>query len=146
MTLVVSCSEICLLQAADAPSSNPASADDGWISLLDEKNSDRWCGCLDSSGRNKDLHCVFKLNDGRIHGLDVPMSDGQSKDGYLATDQDVHLVIGPSLPRYDDDRMAGQTIRGLPGHSSRIVNPGNSRTAPPGNTGHVASCGVSAAA
>jgi hypothetical protein len=85
MTLVVSCSEICLLKAADAPSSNPASADDGWISLLDEKNNDRWCGCLDSSGRNDDLHCVFKLNDGRIPGLDVPMSDGESKNGYLAT-------------------------------------------------------------
>jgi hypothetical protein len=128
MTSVVSCSAMRLLRAAYTRSSNPLSADDRWISLFDEKNSDGRHACLDSSGKNNHPHRVFKLDSGRIHSLDVPMSDGKSENGYLATDRefsDVHVVIGPSLPRYDDDRMAGQTISSLPGRSSRILNAGD---------------------
>jgi hypothetical protein len=134
MTSVVLCSEIRLLRAAYTRGSNPASAADRWISLFDERNSDGRYTCLGSSGKNNDAHCVFKLGNARIHSLDVPMSDGKSENGYLASDRefsDIRFVIGPSLPRYDDDRMAGQTISSLPGHSSRILNAGTRQTAPP---------------
>jgi hypothetical protein len=139
MTSVVSCSAIRPLRAAYTRGSDPASAADRWISLFDEKSSDGRYTCLDSSGKNNDAHCVFKLGNGSLHSLDVPMSNGKSENGYLATDRefsDVRVVIGPTLPRYDDDRMAGhrmagQTISSLPGHSSRILNAGTRQTAPP---------------
>jgi hypothetical protein len=186
MKSIALCSSICLLMAAFALSSNPASAEDGWIPLFNGKNFDGWYTYLDSRGKNNDPHRVFKIDGGMIHILDVPMSDGKSENGYLATNQEfsdvrIHVEykwgvkrssegkrnsgllylavgpdaiyptslecqieetdvgdlwivngasvtafpIGPSIPMYDDDRMAGQTISNLPGHSSRILKSGD---------------------
>jgi hypothetical protein len=65
---------------------------DGWISLFNGKNLDGWYSYLDSSGKNKDPKGVFKVENGMIHILDVPMSDGKSDNGYLATTQDYSNV------------------------------------------------------
>ena len=56
-----------------------------------------WYTYLDSSGKNKDPKGVFKVENGMIHILDVPMSDGKTPDGksyngYLATNQDFSNV------------------------------------------------------
>jgi Domain of Unknown Function (DUF1080) len=61
---------------------------DGWISLFNGKDFDGWYTYLESSGKNKDPKAVFKVENGMIHILDVPMSDGRSDNGYLATNQD----------------------------------------------------------
>jgi hypothetical protein len=65
---------------------------DGWIPLFNGKNLDGWYSYLDSSGKNKDPKGVFKVENGMIHILDVPMSDGKSDNGYLATTQDYSNV------------------------------------------------------
>ncbi|MGH9553498.1 MAG: 3-keto-disaccharide hydrolase, partial [Terriglobales bacterium] len=41
---------------------------------------------------NKDPNGVFKVENGMIHILDVPMSDGKSDNGYLATTQEFSNV------------------------------------------------------
>ncbi len=61
---------------------------DGWISLFNGKDFNGWYTYLESSGKNKDPKAVFKVENGMIHILDVPMSDGRSDNGYLATNQD----------------------------------------------------------
>ena len=68
------------------PSSTPE--DDGWISLFNGKNLDGWYTYLESSGKNSDPKGIFKVENGMIHILDVPMSDGKSDNGYLSTTQD----------------------------------------------------------
>jgi hypothetical protein len=65
---------------------------DGWISLFNGKNLDGWYSYLDSSGKNKDPKGVFKIENGMIHILDVPMSGGKSDNGYLSTIQDYSNV------------------------------------------------------
>ncbi len=44
------------------------------------------------SGKNKDPKGVFKVENGMIHILDVPMSGGKSDNGYLATTQEFSNV------------------------------------------------------
>jgi hypothetical protein len=66
--------------------------DDGWIRLFNGKDLTGWYSYLDSSGKNKDPKGVFKVENGMIHILDVPMSDGKSDNGYLATTQDFSNV------------------------------------------------------
>jgi hypothetical protein len=89
------CSSLCVFftasllsfaSAATAPEGKPEN--DGWVSLFNRKNFDGWYTYLDSSGKNKDPKGVFKVEDGMIHILDVPMSGGKSDNGYLATNQD----------------------------------------------------------
>ena len=70
---------------------------DGWISLFNGKDFTGWYTYLDSSGKNKDPKGVFKVENGMIHILDIPMSDGKAPDGksdngYLATNQDFSNV------------------------------------------------------
>jgi hypothetical protein len=92
-------SSICLVLAAcvlSFPSVSAASGakleNDGWIPLFNGKDFNGWYTYLDSSGKNKDPKGVFKVEDGMIHILDVPMSDGKSDNGYLATTQDFSNV------------------------------------------------------
>ena len=62
--------------------------DDGWVSLFNGKDFSGWYTYLDSNGKNKDPKGVFKIENGMIHILDVPMSEGKADNGYLATTQD----------------------------------------------------------
>ena len=99
MKSTILCASVCTFLAAcmlsvsfasPAPSSTPE--DDGWTSLFNGKNLDGWYSYLDSSGKNKDPKGVFKVEDGMIHVMDVPMSDGKSDNGYLSTTQDFSNV------------------------------------------------------
>lgn len=65
---------------------------DGWVSLFNGKDFSGWYTYLDSGGKNKDSKGVFKVENGMIHILDVPMSNGKSDNGYLATTQDFSNV------------------------------------------------------
>ena len=66
--------------------------DDGWVSLFNGKDFSGWYTYLDSNGKNKDPKGVFKIENGMIHILDVPMSEGKGDNGYLATTQDYSNV------------------------------------------------------
>src|SRR6202035_876026 len=95
---------LCLIFAAIAtivPSASAASEEksenDGWVPLFNGKDFSGWYTYLDSDGKNKDPKGVFKVENGMIHILDVPMSDGKtpggkSDNGYLATTQDFSNV------------------------------------------------------
>lgn len=78
------------------PSASAASGEkpesEGWVPLFNGNNLEGWYSYLDSSGRNKDPNGVFKVENGMIHILDVPMSDGKSDNGYLATTQEFSNV------------------------------------------------------
>jgi len=83
----------CVLSSASAPAAAGAKPEnDGWISLFNGKDFKGWYTYLDSSGKNQDPKGVFKVEDGMIHILDVPMPDGKSDNGYLATNQDYSNV------------------------------------------------------
>ncbi len=99
MKSAILCSSLCLILAACVLSSASASAasgakpeNDGWIPLFNGKDFNGWYTYLDSSGKNKDPKGVFKVESGMIHILDVPMGDGKSDNGYLATNQDFSNV------------------------------------------------------
>jgi hypothetical protein len=82
-----------MLTVADASAFSQSKAEsDGWIPLFNGKNLDGWYSYLDSNGKNKDPNHVFKVENGMIHILDVPMSDGKSDNGYLSTTQDFSNV------------------------------------------------------
>src|SRR6266849_7947383 len=84
---------VCVLSAASAFAASGAKPENaGWIPLFNGKDLNGWYTYLDSSGKHKDPTGVFKVEDGIIHILDVPMSDGKSDNGYLATNQDFSNV------------------------------------------------------
>jgi Domain of Unknown Function (DUF1080) len=89
---------LCLIFIAftTIPSASAASEEksenDGWVPLFNGKDFSGWYTYLDSSGKNKDPKGVFKVENGMIHILDVPMSNGKSDNGYLATNQDFSNV------------------------------------------------------
>ena len=95
-------SSLCLILAACVGTTSASAAEDkpgndGWVSLFNGKDFTGWYTYLDSSGKNKDPNGVFKVENGMIHILDVPMSDGKtpggkSDNGYLATIQDFSNV------------------------------------------------------
>ena len=83
--------------AADPKPEEDKPGNDGWVSLFNGKDFTGWYTYLDSSGKNKDPKGVFKVENGMIHILDVPLSDGKTPDGksdngYLATTQDFSNV------------------------------------------------------
>lgn len=82
----------CLIFLGFALNFSSSSADDGWIPLFNGKNFDGWYTYLESSGKNNDPQKVFKVENGMIHILDVPMSDGKSPNGYLSTNQEFSNV------------------------------------------------------
>jgi hypothetical protein len=86
-----------MLSQPFASAAEQKSENDGWVSLFNGKDFSGWYTYLDSSGKNKDPLGVFKVENGMIHILDVPMSDGKTPDGksvngYLATTQDFSNV------------------------------------------------------
>jgi hypothetical protein len=81
---------ISMLSLASAAGEKPDT--EGWVPLFNGRNLDGWYSYLDSSGRNKDPDGVFKVENGMIHILDVPMSGGKSDNGYLATTQEFSNV------------------------------------------------------
>src|SRR6202521_3499473 len=84
---------VCVLSDASASAASERKPEnDGWIPLFNGKDFNGWYTYLDSSGKNKDPKGVFKVEDGMIHILDVPMSDGKSPNGYLSTNQDFSNV------------------------------------------------------
>jgi hypothetical protein len=84
---------VCLLSSNSASAASDSKPEnDGWVSLFNGKDFDGWYTYLESNGRNKDPKGVFKVENGMIHILDVPMSSGKSDNGYLATTQDFSNV------------------------------------------------------
>ncbi|MGH9502667.1 MAG: 3-keto-disaccharide hydrolase [Terriglobales bacterium] len=79
-----------LAAASAAVAGNPDT--DGWTPLFNGKDLTGWYIYLDSAGRNHDPEGVFKVENGMIHILDVPMSAGKSINGYLATTHDFSNV------------------------------------------------------
>jgi hypothetical protein len=65
---------------------------DGWISLFNGKNLDGWYSYLGTGEKNKDPKGIFKVEDGMIHILDIPMTGDKSEDGYLATNKEFSNV------------------------------------------------------
>jgi len=82
----------CLTVASPSAASGEKPDSEGWVPLFNGKNLDGWYSYLDSSGKNKDPNGVFKVENGMIHILDVPMSGGKSDNGYLATNQEFSNV------------------------------------------------------
>ena len=83
----------CMLSFPSAPAASAEKPEsEGWVPLFNGKNLDGWYSYLDSSGKNKDPNGVFKVENGMIHILDVPMSGGKSDNGYLATNQEFSNV------------------------------------------------------
>jgi len=94
-SLVLAVVMLSLPSASAASEQKPE--DEGWVPLFNGNNLSGWYTYLDSSGKNKDPKGVFKVENGMIHILDVPMSDGKTSDrksdnGYLATNQDFSNV------------------------------------------------------
>ena len=81
-----------VLNLASASAAEERTGSDGWVHLFNGKDFEGWYTYLDSSGKNKDPNGVFKVENGMIHILDVPMSNGKSDNGYLATNQDFSNV------------------------------------------------------
>ncbi len=80
----------CMLSFPSAPAASAEKPEsEGWVPLFNGKNLDGWYSYLDSSGKNKDPNGVFKVENGMIHILDVPMSGGKSDNGYLATNSGI---------------------------------------------------------
>jgi hypothetical protein len=81
---------VCVLSITSG--SVASAADDGWTPLFNGKNFDGWYTYLESAGKNNDPNHVFKIENGAIHILDVPMSGGKSPNGYLSTNQEFSNV------------------------------------------------------
>lgn len=71
-------------------SSNVAatSEEGGWKPLFNGKNLDGWYTYLPSVGRNKDPKGVFKVQDGLLHILDIPVTGEDEEFGYIATENE----------------------------------------------------------
>jgi hypothetical protein len=84
-------SALVLSSALASAAENPG---DGWVPLFNGKDLNGWYTYLESSGKNKDPNGVFKVENGMIHILDVPMSEGSDRGylGYLATTEDYSNV------------------------------------------------------
>lgn len=63
-------------------------ADSGWVSLFNGKNLDGWYTYLPSAGKNSDPKGVFKVSDGLIHILDIPVTEERQEFGYIATEKE----------------------------------------------------------
>ena len=94
----------------------PASDSDGWVSLFNGRNFDGWYTFLPSTGKNADPKKVFKVENGMVHILDIPVTRESQEFGYLATDREFgHCRIRAEFkwgvkrfpPREDDKRDSG---------------------------------------
>ena len=94
----------------------PSPESDGWVSLFNGKNLDGWYTFLPSTGKNADPKRVFKVEDGMIHILDIPVTGDKQEFGYLATEHEFgHCRIRAEFkwgtkrfpPREEDKRDSG---------------------------------------
>ena len=94
----------------------PPADSDGWVSLFNGKNFDGWYTFLPSTGKNSDPKKVFKVQDGMVHILDIPVTGENQEFGYLSTDREfAHCRIRAEFkwgvkrfpPRQDDKRDSG---------------------------------------
>jgi hypothetical protein len=60
----------------------------GWVSIFNGKNLDGWYSYLPSTGKNNDPKGVFKVQDGMIHILDIPVTAEKQEMGYIATEKE----------------------------------------------------------
>jgi hypothetical protein len=67
---------------------NSPATEDGWVPLFNGKNFDGWYTFLPSTGKNSDPKKVFKMENGMIHILDIPVTEEIQEFGYLATDRE----------------------------------------------------------
>ncbi|CAA9337513.1 CBM32 / CBM47 [uncultured Microcoleus sp.] len=65
-----------------------AVAEDGWTPLFNNQNLDGWYTWLPSTGKNNDPKGVFKVENGMLHFLDIPVTDQDEDFGYLATNNE----------------------------------------------------------
>lgn len=95
---------------------SPSDPDGGWVSLFNGKNFDGWYTFLPSTGKNADPKNIFKVENGMVHILDIPVSRDNREFGYLATDREFgHCRIRAAFkwgakrfpPREDDKRDSG---------------------------------------
>lgn len=62
--------------------------DEEWVTLFNGENLDGWYTWLPSTGKNQDPKGIFKVYNGMLHILDIPVSNQDQEFGYLATDQE----------------------------------------------------------
>lgn len=78
-----------LIVAAKHPlTAQVGSADTGWVSIFNGKNLAGWYTYLPSTGRNSDPKGVFKIHDGMIHILDIPVAVENQEMGFIATEKE----------------------------------------------------------
>jgi hypothetical protein len=82
----------CALSFASVSAAEGKPENDGWIPLFNGRDLSGWYSYLDAAGKNKDPKGIFKVENGMIHILDVPMSGGKSENGYLATNEEFSNV------------------------------------------------------
>src|SRR5688572_19966720 len=58
---------------------------EGWRPLFNGENLDGWYTWLPSYGRDNDPRGVFKIHDGLLHILDLPVTTAEEEFGYIAT-------------------------------------------------------------
>jgi len=67
------------------PTARSMPSDDGWTPLFNGRDLDGWYTWLPSSGRNNDPRGVFRVHDGMLHILDIPVGEQDQEFGYVAT-------------------------------------------------------------
>jgi Domain of Unknown Function (DUF1080) len=105
-----------MLTAGSLLSRSAAPDSEGWISLFNSKNFDGWYTFLPSTGKNVDPKKVFKMENGMIHILDIPVTAEKQEFGYLASEKEFsHCRIRAEFkwgvkrfpPREEDKRDSG---------------------------------------
>lgn len=76
-----------VLASSVSPTAAPAQ-NDGWVTLFNGRNLDGWYTFLPSTGKHKDPKGVFKVEQGMLHVLDVPVTAEKQELGYLASDKE----------------------------------------------------------
>jgi uncharacterized protein len=99
-----------------SPVSAAVDPDAGFISLFNGENLDGWYTYTPTQGKNNDTEGVFKVDNGELDILDVPVTDQDRDFGYIATNDEYsnyHLRFeyqwGDSkfAPRENDKRDSG---------------------------------------
>jgi hypothetical protein len=62
-----------------------AAQNDDWKPLFNGKDLGGWYTFLPSSGKDNDPKKIFKVEDGMLHIFDIPVTDQNQENGYIAT-------------------------------------------------------------
>ncbi|HWQ56343.1 MAG TPA: DUF1080 domain-containing protein [Bryobacteraceae bacterium] len=65
-----------------------AAGEEGWTPLFNGRDLSGWYTFLPSTGKNNDPKRVFKVANGMIHILDVPVTSEKQEFGYMATERE----------------------------------------------------------